>query len=154
MKHIEINSNSWLSLIEEINNTYNPGDIILHEWLKDRFHLQKPRFKDYYNEDDFIRGVGLYNLDYLTLIDTLREQLLKDCKICLRSIRNEGYSIIPPKEQVKYGYDIFIKELKSLIKKIYAIMNNVRPVSATQRAIANDKIARFSLIKQMLSGLK
>ncbi|WP_165020630.1 hypothetical protein [Dysgonomonas sp. ZJ279] len=154
MRHIEINSDSWLSLIEEIINTYNPGDTISHKWLKDKFHLRKPRFKDYNNEEDFIHGLDIYSFDYMTLIDTLRWQLLEGCKVYLRSIHGEGYVIIPPKEQVKYGYDTFIKTMKNSIKKSDLIMNNVRPVPASQRAIDNDIKARYSVIKQMLSGIK
>lgn len=154
MKHIEINSDSWYSLIKEIECTFAPGEVISHEWFKKKFHLKELKFKDYNNEEAFIEAIKEKQFDYMFLIDTLRCQLLEKRKGYLKNIYKEGYSLLPAHQQVSYGYDKFLKTIKGSIKKTDMILKYVPPVSAEQRVKDNDIRARFSTIKQMLAGIK
>lgn len=154
MRHIDINSDSWHLLIREIVSTFTPGELISHEWLQNKFHLKELKFKDFEDEEAFIEAFKEYQFDYMFLIDTLRCQLLEGRKGYLKNVHGEGHIILPPNEQVSYGYNKFIKTVKSGIKKTDVIMKNVPPVSATQQAIDNDIRARYSTLKQMLAGIK
>lgn len=154
MRYIEINSDSWYSLKKEITSTFLPGELISHEWLQKKFHLKELKFKDYENEDAFIDAFKKYQFDYMFLIDTLRWQLLEEYKGYLKNVHGEGHIILPSNEQVKYGYDKFIQTVKGGIKKTDVIMKYVPPVPASQQAVDNDIRARYSMLKQMLSGIK
>lgn len=154
MKHIEINSDSWYSLIKEIECTFAPGEVISHEWLKKKFHLKELKFKDYNHEETFIEAIKEKQFDYMFLIDTLRCQLLEKRKGYLKNIYKEEYSLLPAHQQVSYGYDKFLKTIKGGIKKTDMILKYVPPVSAEQQVKDNDIRARFSTIKQILAGIK
>ena len=64
--------------------------------------------KDFDNTEDFIEAIQMQQFSYMTLVDTLRWQLLEDQKIYIKNIRGDGYQIVQPTEQVQYGYDKFI----------------------------------------------
>lgn len=91
---------------------------------------------------------------YMTLVDTLRWQLLEERSVYLKNIRGDGYTILPSNEQVKYGYDDFLKTVKASIKQADLIMNKVLPVSIEQQSRDNDLRARCSMLKQMLLSVK
>lgn len=154
MRHIEINSDSWYLLTQEIVSIFTPGELISHEWLKKKFHLKELKFKDYANEEDFIKALEARQFDYMFLIDTSHFQLLEARKGYLKNVHREGYTILPFDQQVKYGYDKFIKTVNGSIKKTDMIIKYVPPVSAAQQVIDNDIRARYSTLKQMLSGIK
>lgn len=154
MKQIEINSDAWHSLVDEIICKFKPGELISHEWLKSRFTLEVLDFDNYENSNDFIQALQLQQFAYMSLIDTLRWQMLEEKYCYLKNIRGDGYTILPPKEQVQYGYDDFLKTVKEAIKKANLIMSNVLPVPNDQQAKDNDLRAKTSLLKQMIAGLK
>lgn len=72
MRQIEIGSQAWTSLLDEIQNKFNPGDLIPHEWLKHKFTLEKLRYEDFEGTEDFIQGLQVQQFAYMTLIDSLR----------------------------------------------------------------------------------
>lgn len=47
MKQIEVNSDAWVSLIEEIVISYSDGKLISHEWLKEKFGLKQLLIEDF-----------------------------------------------------------------------------------------------------------
>lgn len=90
----------------------------------------------------------------MSLVDTLRWQLLEERNVYLKNIRGDGYTLLPAKEQVKYGYDEFLKTVKIAIKQADLIMNNVLPVPLEQQSKDNDLRARCSMLKQMLLSVR
>lgn len=154
MRQIEIGSQAWTSLLDEIQNKFNPGDLIPHEWLKHKFTLEKLRYEDFEGTDDFVQAIQMQQFAYMTLIDSLRWQLLEERSAYLKNIRGDGYTVLPPPEQTKYGYDEFMKTVKSAIKQADLIMNNVLSVPIEQQAKDNDLRARCSMLKQMLLSVK
>ena len=88
------------------------------------------------------------------MIDKLRWQLLEDWKMYMKNIIGEGYTIIQPKEQVKYGYDEFVRTIKKAIRESTLIINNVRSVPYEQQYKDNDIRAKHSILKQMLQSIK
>lgn len=154
MRQIEIGSQAWTSLLDEIQNKFKPGDLIPHEWLKHKFTLEKLRYEDFEGTEDFIQGLQVQQFAYMTLIDSLRWQLLEERSAYLKNIRGDGYTVLPPPEQTKYGYDEFMKTVKSAIKQADLIMNNVHSVPIEQQARDNDLRARCSMLKQMLLSVK
>ena len=72
----------------------------------------------------------------------------------LRNVRGDGYIILNPKDQTKYGYEKFVKDVKKAIEEAGLIMNNVKPVDMEQQSKDNDMRAKFSIMQTMLSTIK
>lgn len=154
MKQIEKGTPEWCSLLSEITEVFNPGELISHEWLKSQFRFEKLEISDFDSTEDFICALQSLQFAYMGAVDTLRWQLLEEKSVYLRNIRGDGYTLLPAKDQVKYGYDEFLKTIKTAIRQADLIMNNVQPVSAEQQARDNDLRARCSMLKEMLMSIR
>lgn len=154
MKQIEIGTPEWCGLLSEITEMFNPGELISHEWLRCRFRFEKLDINDFDSTEDFICALQNLQFAYMNSIDALRWQLLEERSVYLKNIRGDGYTLLPSKEQVKYGYDEFVKAVKTAIKQADLIMNNVQPVPAEQQAKDNDLRARCSMLKEMLMNIR
>lgn len=153
-KEIEIGSDAWVSLLAEIAANYSDGTLIPHEWLRCKFGLKPLKLEDFDTVDDFIEGLKRQQFTYMSMVDKLRWQLLEDEKMYIKNILGDGYAVIQPKEQTKYGYDEFIRSVKKAIRESDLIMNNVRSVPSEQQYKDNDLRAKCSILKQMFNGIK
>lgn len=153
-KIIEQGSEGWFNLLEEIAAEYGDGKLVKHEWLKEKFGLKVIRLQDFETVDDFLKGVDLQQFAYMSLIDKLRWDLLKNYKMYLKNQRGEGYIILRPEEQTQYGYDSFVEDVKKAIRIAGLIMSNVQPVDTAQQSKDNDLRAKFGVMKQMLGAIK
>jgi hypothetical protein len=90
----------------------------------------------------------------MQIVDAVRWELLKQEKMYIKSVRGEGYEVIRPEEQVQYGYDEFVKDIKKAIREAGLIMNNVIAVDLAQQSKDNDLRAKFGAMKQMLGNIK
>lgn len=153
-KEIEIGSDAWVSLLAEIAANYSDGTLISHEWLRHKFGLKELALEDFDTTEDFIGGLKRQQFTYMSMVDKLRWQLLEEEKMYIKNIIGEGYQIIQPKEQTKYGYDEFISSVKKAIRESDLIMKNVRSVPPEQQAYDNDLRAKCSILKQMFNGIR
>lgn len=154
MKQIEIGSEAWTSLFEEIRDNFGDGTLIPHKWLKSKFFFEKLNKDDFQNTDEFVEAIQMQQFAYLTLIDTLRWQLLEEEKMYLKNVRGDGYVILKAEEQVQYGYDSFINDFKKATKEANLIMTNVRNVNSEQQFKDNDLRAKMALLNQMIKSIK
>ena len=154
MKQIEIGSEAWTSLFEEIRDNFGDGTLIPHKWLKSKFFFEKLNKDDFQNTDEFVEAIQMQQFAYLTLIDTLRWQLLEEEKMYLKNVRGDGYVILKAGEQVQYGYDSFINDFKKAAKEANMIMTNVRNVNSEQQFKDNDLRAKMALLNQMVKSIK
>lgn len=144
----------WSSFVAEIAANFGDGNLISHEYLKSKFGLSEIRFEDYEDVNEFLTAIDEQQWAYMTCIDALRWELLTQEKMFMRNVRGDGYEIIRPEDQVKFGYDEFSKDIKKAIKEANLIMNNVLKVPSDQQAKDNDLRAKFGLMKQMLEAIK
>lgn len=151
---IEVGSDGWNSLLSEIVANYGDGKLIQHEWLKEKFGLKHLLLEDFETVDDFLNGIEIQQFAYMTLVDKARWQMLEEHKVYLKNQRGEGYFILRPEDQVAYGYDSFVDDVKKAIRVAGLIMNNVQPVDDEQRQKDNDLRAKFGIMKQMLGSIK
>ena len=154
MRQIEVNSYAWLSLLDDIATNYSDGKLISHEWLNEKFGLKRLIIEDFETTEDFIKGLQMQQFSYMTLVDTLRFQLLESEKMYIKNVRGDGYTILNPKDQTQYGYDYLLKTVRQAIKEASLIMTNVRAVPIEQQYKDNDLRAKYSILKQMLSSIK
>ena len=153
-KIIEVGSDGWTSLMGEIASTYGDGNLIKHEWLKEKFGLKGLVLNDFETVSDFLKAIEIQQFAYMSLVDKLRWDLLKDFKMYIKNQRGEGYIILRPEDQTQYGYDSFVDDIKKAIRVANLIMNNVQPVDMTQQAKDNDLRAKFGVMRQMLGSIK
>lgn len=154
MEKMEINSEGWFALLAEIANNYSDGALIPHQWLKDKLGLKRLDLNDFESPEELIKGHEVQQFAYMSFIDNIRWQLLEKENIYLRNIRGDGYVILNPKDQTKFGYDRFINEMKKLTKECDMIMNRVKNVPEEQRSKDNDMRAKFNIMRTMLSTIK
>lgn len=154
MKQIDVKSDAWINLLDEIQVTFNQGDLITHDWLRKKFGLEALDFKNFKSTKEFIEAYQTQQFAYMTLVDTLRWQLLEEYSIFIKNIRGDGYSLLPPEEQVQFGYDEFMSTIKTAIKRADLIMKYVQPVSMEQQSKDRDMRAKCSMLKMMLKGVR
>lgn len=147
-------SESWENFKIEILEKFAHGEIIAHEWLRDRFSFKELDITNFANTPDFVRALDLQRFAYMSLVDTLRWELLDEGKVFFKNIRGDGYTLMPPKDQVNYAYDKAVESFKKEIREADLIMSNVLHVDFEQQSLDNNLKARFSMLKQMLTSLK
>ena len=67
MRQIEINSDAWISLLDDIATNYSDGKLISHEWLKEKFGLKRLVIEDFETTEDFIRELQMQQFSYMTV---------------------------------------------------------------------------------------
>lgn len=144
----------WEQFLKELADNYGDGKLITHEWLKQQFGLKKIILGDYECVDDFVKALEVQQFAYMQIVDAVRWELLKQEKMYIKSVRGEGYEVIRPEEQVQYGYDEFVNDIKKAIREAGLIMNNVIAVDLAQQSKDNDLRAKFGAMKQMLGNIK
>ena len=144
----------WDAFVNGIAEEYGDGKIIPHEWLREQFGFKPLRLEDFDSLEDFLKARDIQSMAYGDAIQHLKWELVKSRKMLLRNVRGDGYEIIRPEDQVQYGYDEFIKDVKKAIWECNMIMNNVLAVDLSQQAKDNDLRAKFGLMKQMLGTIK
>jgi len=154
MDEMKKGTDAWESFKGELAASFQPGDLITHDFLKQKFNFKEITFDDYEDESAFITAIGLQQFNYMSLIDHLRWEMLEDYKVFLRNIRGEGYSFLQPGDQVQYAYDTAISSIRKEISEADLIMTNVMSVDAEQQKADNDARAKFAMMKQLLKGLR
>lgn len=153
MVEMKKGTDAWESFKAEIAANFQPGELITHEFLKQKFNFKEITFADCEDTVEFIKSIELQQFAYMALIDALRWDLLKEYQLFLRNIRGEGYSFLPPTDQVKYAFDTAVNQIRKEINEANLIMTNVMSVDAEQQKADNDARARFAMLKQLLRGL-
>ena len=116
--------------------------------------LREPSINDYSLTREYIEAYQQYQFAYMSIVEKLRTILLKEYKMYLKNNRGNGYMILRPDEQVRFGYDRLQDKISSALKEANEIMTYVQPVSMEQQAKDNDLRSKAALLKQILKGVK
>lgn len=154
LEKIGFTPDGWAKFLGELAAIYGEGNLIPHDWLKEKFGLKKLELSDFETVDDFVEALNRQQFAYMQVVDSVRWELLKQEKMYMRNVRGEGYEIVRPNDQVQYGYDSFIEDIKKAIREANMIMSNVLQVDLSQQAKDNDLRAKFGIMRQMLSSIK
>lgn len=144
----ESKTDIWEPIIQELLSTFKDGSVIPHEWFKKKFGVSSDDDMDGLSVSEMKKIWQSQQFQMLNFMEILKERLLTEHGTCLRSISGDGYMIVLPEQQVRYGYDKAVSDIKKTLNKSERIMWNVRPVSSKQQAEDNDIRARFSIMKQ------
>jgi len=144
------------SIAEDIMESFQLGELISHEWLKQRLDIQRPVLSDFDNEYDLWAAIDKYGFDYMGAIDDIRALLLTTYKYYFKNIRGDGYVLLHPNEQTDFAKNKFKEDLRRVINNTHNIMTNVnhRAMDAIKLRENADAVAKFSQIKNMLKSVK
>jgi hypothetical protein len=89
----------------------------------------------------------------MALVDKLRWEILDRYKVFFKNVRGDGYTLLPPFDQVEYAYKKAIRDIKKTISQSSLILENVN-IGNEDNDLKNKRTAnkiKLSLFKQMLS---
>lgn len=152
---IEVGSEAWYKFMDEILDRFAIGETIPHEYLKLSFGFRRIKYSDYDEQEDFLSAVEKQQFSYMTLTKRLQEAMLEEEKYLLVNVKGEGYRILPPSEQVYYGYNLTIREIKNTLRKGWMIMTHVNTGKLTvlQRKHDADVKTKFGMYRSMILGM-
>lgn len=151
---IEVGSDEWESLKTEIAEKFADGSLIEKDWLRSKFMIRPFDMKDYSSTYEMLKAQQDWIFSYLSLVDVLKRELLLEFKVCLKTVWGQGYKVVPSENQVQYGYDEFVSDVRKAVRNAKMIMNHVAPLPPENQSKDNDLRAKFSIMQQMLSSVK
>ena len=154
MEIIRRGTEEWQSLKEEIINSFAEGDLITKEWLRDKLCIEDWTLKQFHSAEEMKQAWTEWTFTFLTLMSELKEDILIEYKVCLKTMWGQGYQIVPAEETVQYGYDEFVDDVNKSMKKAQMIFDNAPMVSPWRQSYNRDIIARFESAKCLLKSLK
>ena len=154
MEIVKKGSREWVELKREIVNSYEEGDLITKEWLRDKLCIEDWTLKQFHSADEMKQAWTEWTFTFLTLMQDLKYEILVEYKVCLKTMWGQGYQIVPAEETVQYGYDEFVDDVNKSIKKAQMIFDNAPTVLPYKQSYNRDVIARFESAKMMLKSLK
>lgn len=125
------------------------GSIVSEEWLAQAFGL-KPATT--------IQQAERNQLVMLRQFTALRESLLQNHKMMLRSVRGVGYTVVPSHLQTRVAQQDRAKEVKSALRKMAAELSHVNQAALdeSQRKENADALAKLGgmtvMFRKMLKG--
>jgi len=134
------------AVLDFIESGFEPGVVITHEWLHAHFGMREPKTVEEYKKQE---------LEFLNAFVSFKDELLNDYQIALRSVRGEGYTIVPPREQTKAALDSGRKEIRKALKKTGSWLINIRHDCLTdnERKENTDAIAKLAQMKTTIRRL-
>lgn len=141
-------------LEDEIISLFDNGKLITHEWLKEKFGFSALNWEEYKDIQKLFQAKDKQQFLYMSMVDKLRWDMLKNKKCYIKNVRGDGYVIVPREEQAEFAFSQTMKEIKESLRKGTLIMGNIRPLPMFAVAAYNDAKSRFETIKKVLSALK
>ena len=112
----------YLSVVEEIIQAFNYGDIISNSWLIEKSELNVP---DMMTRDQH----QTLQFQYMAFIEGVKIELLENHLMALESVRGTGYRIVMPSDQSTLAMtnlkNSLHKELSKCVKTISFINENL-----------------------------
>ena len=150
----EEKENPMMALCEEIAEKYGDGGLIPHEWLRKKCGFEELNIKDFESTKEFLAERDAQQFAYMSAVEQIRLTLLSDFEMFMKNDRGNGYIILQPDKQVKYGYDYFNDKMKKYTRLCELIMTKVRPVDREQQRKDRDTVAKFQQMQIILDGVR
>ena len=125
---------------------FSIGDVVTHEWFYKAFELEKPNY-------DTPNGVAeKTRMEYLAGFTILRQVLLQDHKLDLKSLPGEGYTIIAPGEQTGEAYGDGIKEMRRALRRMARriVCIKLEELTDNQRRENAEAMAKLAMLRGMV----
>lgn len=134
----------WRIATEKILNTFEEkgyGIEFTHQQIKSWMGISEP--------NPTIKDIQQHNLDYLSGLKYLKQELLELSNICLHPITGKGYIVLHPKDQIRKGVDRYIKRSQKALSKSGQILANVdiNKLDNESRTLQLEKMNRLAFLK-------
>lgn len=107
----------WRQAAKDIADKFSYGDLVTMEWLQKSFHLVEPTTIEQFKS---------YQLEFLSSMDALRQELLEEHRLVLRNVRGSGYEVVEPNEQVQYAWHSAFGKVKQELGKLAGALRHIR----------------------------
>lgn len=131
------------ALLEE----FNDGDTVSLHWLKEAFEIKEPVT---------VSQAKVFQFKFLSCMDSLKSELLRKHKVALKSIRGEGYQLVPPHEQTDYAVRSGLKKMEKAITGTVDLLDHTRTdlLEADEQKRNTDALVKFSAIQGIMKKQK
>lgn len=119
-----------------------PGKVIPRKKLEELFELKEPTTVEQYKQNQLL---------FLSEMDRLKDALLTQAQVALRAVPGEGYEVVRPEDQTKYGINQGMKRIAKDIRWMAKTVANVDTSKLTtdQRKENADGLARIAMLSSM-----
>jgi len=141
----------WRGAIERFQQEdFKEGDIIPFVWLYESFDIKIPDKSTSYEDGQKAQ------LQFVKQFDKFQESMLKDGNVALKSVRSEGYKVIPSKEQTEWAVDSGLADIGKALKKAKKrlIYTDLTKLTDREKKENNDAIAKFAGLRSMTRDVK
>lgn len=121
----------YLAVVDDIVSQYQYGEIVLKDWLLERLELQEP-------EKGTFKEIQDYQFKVLAAMELLKEKLLEDHNILLRSTKGRGYTLVHPEQQTDVVWEMLSKKLKKEVARAAKGLFHIEMESLTAQAQAHN----------------
>ena len=138
---------AWKQAVQDfIAEKFEPGDVVTHEWLFEKFGLEKIEPHTLKSKADQIQ------LAYMTQNQRFQELLLSEYKVLLVSQPGMGYKYVPAVEQAEVSEKAMHKELKKAMRRGLSRLVHTDPrfLDSNQKKEHSDALTRSAALKKMV----
>lgn len=107
----------WRQAAKDLAASFKYGDLITLDWLREAFLLKEPQT---------IQEFKSYQLDFLSCMDALRQELLVEHQLSLKNIRGAGYELVSPNEQVEVAWQATFGKVRRELGKLSGAIRYIR----------------------------
>lgn len=122
---------------------FKDGDLLTRDWITHALDIPPARTLE-----------DAERIQWMTLsrVEALKEYLLTNRKIALRTVRGQGYQVVPPSEQAEMASREAMGLVQKGLQKGLKIMENTRmgALTDTERRRHTDAELRLSGLSQMM----
>jgi hypothetical protein len=143
------NQPTWLqNAINEFNSSnHKDGDILTHDWIK--YALQIPEPKNL-SEAERIQWLAMGR------VEAFKDWLLESRNIAIKSVRGQGYYIVPPRDQARVACQESMKMVSKGLRKGHRMLQHTRidQLNDDEKRRHTDAEVRMSGITGMIKRQK
>lgn len=107
----------WRQAAKDLAAQFKYGDLVTLDWLREAFELQEPQT---------IEEFKSYQLDFLSSMDALRQELLVEYQLSLRNVRGVGYELVNPNDQVETAWQSTFGKVRRELGKLAGTIRYIR----------------------------
>jgi hypothetical protein len=143
------NQPTWLqNAINEFNSSnHKDGDILTHDWIKYALNIPEPKNL---SEAERIQWLAMGR------VEAFKDWLLENRNIAIKSVRGQGYYIVPPRDQARVACQESMKMVSKGLRKGHRMLQHTRidQLNDDEKRRHTDAEVRMSGITGMIKRQK
>lgn len=133
--------------VDDFLKEFKYGDLVGHDWLEARFGMPSVGDSKLLTQEQF----KARQFEWLASVEAFKDELLKEHKVCLQSVRGRGYRWVPPHEQTGVAMDELGRNVRKVFRGAGQKLRHLRITELTdeQRKTSLDAVAKLSALRGM-----